>query len=97
MTSFSRKEIVSSTQLVRQLSFFLTNLRNRSIEKIGIVRNNEMEAVIIPIEEYEEIKSLAEKSKKKSIKDYFGTMNDETYSVMMSALADCRKVDAGEW
>ncbi|MDY5819102.1 MAG: hypothetical protein SPK26_13820 [Treponema sp.] len=40
MTKFSRKEIVSSTQLVRQFSTFMNFLKNKNLEKVGIIRNN---------------------------------------------------------
>jgi len=97
MVNFARNEIISSTQLVRQFSSLMNLLKNKSLRKVGIVRNNEMEAVIIPIEEYEQLKMMAENRSKKSAKDYFGTMDEETFSVMEEALKDCRKVDANEW
>lgn len=34
---------------------------------------------------------------KKSVKEFFGTMDDQTYNEMMSALDDCSKVDENEW
>ena len=52
MMAFEKKEIVSATQLVRQFSNFLTELTNRSLNKIAIIRNNEMQAVVLPIDEY---------------------------------------------
>jgi len=97
MVNFARNEIISSTQLVRQFSSFMNLLKEKSVSKVGIVRNNEMEAVIIPIEEYEQLRAMAENRGKKSIKDYFGTMDEDTFSVMEEALKDCRKVDANEW
>lgn len=97
MTNFSRKEIVSSTQLVRQFSTFMNFLKNKNLEKVGIIRNNEMEAVIIPIEEYEKLKAQAELKQRKSIKDFFGTMDQGTFDEMELALKDCRKVDVNEW
>lgn len=60
MIAYARNEIMSSTQLVRQFSTALKNLVERKLEKIAIIRNNEMEAVIVPIEEYEALKEQAE-------------------------------------
>lgn len=97
MVNFARNEIISSTQLVRQFSSFMNQLKEKSVSKVGIVRNNEMEAVIIPIEEYEQLKMMSENHHKKSAKDYFGTMDEDTFFVMEEALKDCRKVDANEW
>lgn len=97
MPSFERNEIVSATQLVRQFSTILGNLLSNKLSKIGIIRNNEMEAVILPVAEYERICALAEKAERRSVKDYFGTVNYDTTREMEMAVADCRKVDINEW
>jgi len=44
MIAFTRKEIVPSTKVSRNLGALLNQLRNHEIEKIGVMRNNEMEA-----------------------------------------------------
>ena len=95
--AFEKKEIVSATQLVRQFSNFLTELTNRKLNKIAIIRNNEMQAVVLPIDEYENLVMRADLSKQKSIKDFFGIINNEEANQMESALAECRKVDENEW
>jgi len=41
--------------------------------------------------------SKLNKSRKRSAKDFFGTMDDETFNQMNQALEDCSKVDEGEW
>lgn len=97
MMAFEKKEIVSATQLVRQFSNFLTELTNRNLNKIAIIRNNEMQAVVLPIDEYENLVMRADLSKQKSIKDFFGIINNEESNQMESALAECRKVDENEW
>ena len=97
MMAFEKKEIVSATQLVRQFSNFLTELTNRKLNKIAIIRNNEMQAVVLPIDEYENLVMRADLSKQKSIKDFFGIINNEEANQMESALAECRKVDENEW
>lgn len=95
--TFEKKEIVSATQLVRQFSNFLMELTNRKLNKIAIIRNNEMQAVVLPIEEYENLVMRADLSKQKSIKDFFGIINNEEANQMESALTECRKVDENEW
>ena len=97
MMAFEKKEIVSATQLVRQFSNFLTELTNRKLNKIAIIRNNEMQAVVLPIDEYENLVMRADLSKQKSIKDFFGIINNEEANQMESVLAECRKVDENEW
>ena len=97
MMAFEKKEIVSATQLVRQFSNFLTELTSRKLNKIAIIRNNEMQAVVLPIDEYENLVMRADLSKQKSIKDFFGIINNEEANQMESVLAECRKVDENEW
>ena len=97
MMAFEKKEIVSATQLVRQFSNFLTELTNRSLNKIAIIRNNEMQAVVLPIDEYEKLVLKASLSKQKSIKDFFGCIDKDNADQMEAAVEECRKVDENEW
>ena len=97
MMAFDKKEIVSATRLVRQFSNFLTELTNRRLNKIAIIRNNEMQAVVLPIDEYENLVLRASLSKQKSIKDFFGSIDKDEANQMEAALSECRKVDENEW
>ena len=97
MMAFEKKEIVSATQLVRQFSNFLTELTNRKLNKIAIIRNNEMQAVVLPIDEYENLVMRASLSNQKSIKAFFGSIDKDEASQMEAALSECRKVDENEW
>ena len=100
MGTFERNEIISATQFVRKFSTFLKELSEQSLKKIAIVRNNEMEAVVLSIDEYEQLllsADFARAASKKTVKDFFGTMDNETFEQMCSAVADCRKVNLNEW
>ncbi|MBQ0052445.1 MAG: type II toxin-antitoxin system RelB/DinJ family antitoxin [Treponema sp.] len=41
--------------------------------------------------------STLQKNKKRSVKEFFGTMDDQTFEEMNQALKDCSQIDAGEW
>ena len=69
MVTFARNEIVSSSQFVRNFDTFLKQLTESKQEKIAIIKNNEMQAVMIPIEEYEKLKSIEEIAERKEIFD----------------------------
>lgn len=56
-----------------------------------------MEAVVIPVEEYERLIELAKRAERKTVSDFFGTMDDETFNQMEMAIKECRKVDLNEW
>ena len=53
MTSFTKDEVISATDVVRNFSSELKSLTSGEKEKLIIVKNNRFEAVIIPLEEYE--------------------------------------------
>ena len=97
MMTFDRKEIVSATQLVRRFSSFLTKLTSRKLNKIAIIRNNEMQAVVLPVDEYENLVLRAGVSNQKSVKDFFGSIDKDEAAQMEAAVAECRKVDENEW
>lgn len=69
MVTFARNEIVSSSQFVRNFATLLKQLTESKQEKIAIIKNNEMQAVMIPVEEYEKLKSIEEIAERKEIFD----------------------------
>ncbi|MCQ2981689.1 MAG: hypothetical protein MJ178_02950 [Treponemataceae bacterium] len=95
--TFQKNEIISSTTLVRQFATYLSKLSEYSLQKIAVIRNNEMEAVMLPVAEYERLLEIEEKSRKKSVRDYFGTLSETEADAMEAAIRDCRKVDQNEW
>ena len=97
MVNFNRNEIVSATQLVRQFSSIMSNLVNKTLNKIAVIRNNEMEAVILSFDEYEQLVMRAEAASQKSVRDYFGCISSEEADLMEQAVNECRKVDLNEW
>jgi len=60
MVSYTRDEIISITDLARNISSTINSITNNEKEKIAISKNNKLEAVIIDIEEYERLKKAYE-------------------------------------
>ena len=60
MVSYTRDEIISITDLARNISSTINSIINDEKEKIAISKNNKLEAVIIDIEEYERLKKAYE-------------------------------------
>ena len=54
-SSFSKDEIVTATELVRNFSHELKTLTRGEKRKLVIVKNNRFEAVMLPFEEYEKM------------------------------------------
>jgi prevent-host-death family protein len=60
MVAYTRDEIISATDLARNVSSTLNAIVKNTKEKIAISKNNRLEAVIIDIEEYERLKEAYE-------------------------------------
>jgi prevent-host-death family protein len=56
MVAYTRDEIISATDLARNVSATLNSIVKHTKEKVAISKNNRLEAVIIDIEEYERLK-----------------------------------------
>ena len=53
MVAYSRDEIISASEVARGFSGVLNDLISGAKERFAISKNNKLEAVVIPIEEYE--------------------------------------------
>jgi len=60
MVAYTRDEIISATDLARNVSATLNSIVQNVKEKVAISKNNKLEAVIIDIEEYERLKNAYE-------------------------------------
>lgn len=60
LTINRQQELVSVSDATRRLAGLLQNLRNHVASKIFITKNNTIEAVLLPIDEYEKLLDLEE-------------------------------------
>jgi prevent-host-death family protein len=60
MVTYAREEMVGITELTKSLGKYLDKVVSHRLNKLAIVRRNEPEAVIIPIEEYEYMRKMAD-------------------------------------
>ena len=58
---------MSSSKVSKNFGDVLNKIKNRKVEKIAIVRNNEMEAIIISLEEYKLLKEILDSLEYKDI------------------------------
>ena len=59
MVTYAKDELVGITELGKSLGNYIDKVTSKSLEKLAIVRRNKPKAVIIPIAEYEELKSYS--------------------------------------
>ena len=60
MVKYAQNELFSITDFTKQIGSVINNIKAHSLEKIGILRNNRLEAVVISTDEYERLKALEE-------------------------------------
>jgi len=63
MVKYSENEIVSIPDFMRQVNNLIDKIKTDTFEKIGIVRDNHLEVVVISIKEYERLKQIEEETK----------------------------------
>lgn len=55
---YAPNELLSITDFTKKIAAILKGIKEESCEKIGILKNNKLEAVVISTDEYERLKSL---------------------------------------
>ena len=53
MVAYQQNELVSATEISKQFGEYISKVKNGLLNKIGILKNNKLNAVILSVEEYE--------------------------------------------
>jgi len=53
MVAYTQQELVSATEISKQFGEYISKVKNGLLNKIGILKNNKLNAVILSVEEYE--------------------------------------------
>ena len=53
MVAYTQNELISATELSKQFGEYISKVKNGLLGKIGILKNNKLNAVILSVEEYE--------------------------------------------
>jgi len=56
MVQYAQNELFSITEFTKKISNIVKGVKEEAIEKIGILKNNKLEAVLISTTEYERLK-----------------------------------------
>ena len=62
MVKYAENELFSITTFTKQISSFLRAIKNNGLEKIGILKNNRLEVVVLSTEEYSRLKKIEQDS-----------------------------------
>jgi len=58
MVSYTQNELFSITDFAKSLSKVLSEIKGQTLEKVGVLKNNKLEAVVISTDEYERLKAI---------------------------------------
>lgn len=67
MVTYGTNELISSSELAKKFGSYLSLIKENSIEKLAILKNNKVEAVIISKDEYESMKEALKEIEAKKI------------------------------
>ena len=86
MVTYGTNELIPSSEFAKKFGKYLTQIKDNSVDKLAILKNNKVEAVVISKNEYESMKeALKEVEAKKiltSIKNGLKDVKDEkTHSI----------------
>jgi len=62
MVKYAENELFSITTFTKQISSLLKSIKDNSIEKIGILKNNRLEVVVLSTEEYARLKKIEQEA-----------------------------------
>lgn len=60
MVSYTQNELVSATEISKQFGEYISKIKDGLVEKIGVLKNNKLNAVILSVEEYERMAAAAD-------------------------------------
>ena len=63
MVKYAENELFSITTFTKQISSLLNAIKDNSLEKIGILKNNRLEVVVLSTQEYSRLKKIEQESK----------------------------------
>lgn len=86
MVTYGTNELIPSSEFAKKFGTYLAQIKDHSVDKLAILKNNRVEAVVISKDEYESMKeALKEVEAKKiltSIKNGLKDVKDEkTHSI----------------
>ena len=60
MVAYASNELIPSSDFAKKFGSYLAQIKSSAVEKIAILKNNNIEAVMLSKDEYEDMKTLSE-------------------------------------
>ena len=87
MVTYSTNELISSSEFAKKFGTYLAQIKDNSVEKLAILKNNKVEAVIISKDEYENMKEALTQIEAKKIIDSIQSGLDDMKSGKTKAIS----------
>ena len=81
MVTYAKEEMIGITEFGKSLGKYLDKVTSNTLSKLAIIRRNKPEAVIIPIEEYENLQRAYDMLEQKYIEQILSSRTDEEKEV----------------
>lgn len=69
MVSYATNELISSSDFAKKFGTYLSQIKDNAVEKLAILKNNKVEAVLISKDEYENMKETMKYYEDQEIKN----------------------------
>ena len=76
MVSYTQNELLSITDFTKSISKILGDIKEHTVEKVGVLKNNKLEAVVISTDEYERLKQIEELMNNIEHKEIYNIVQD---------------------
>ena len=80
MVRYAQNELFSITDFSKQLGSVIKDIKEQTIEKIGVLKNNRLEAVVISTDEYERLKSYEDLIEELEHKEIYQTIQSRKHT-----------------
>ncbi len=77
MVTYAKEEMVGITEFGKSLGKYLDKVTSNTFNKLAIIRRNKPEAVLLPIEEYENLQRVYDMLEQKDIEKILNTRTEE--------------------
>ena len=87
MVTYSTNELIPSSEFAKKFGTYLAQIQDNTVEKLAILKNNKVEAVIISKDEYENMKEALTQIEAKKIIDSIQSGLDDMKSGKTKAIS----------
>lgn len=97
MVTYSSDELIPSSVFAKQFGSYLAQIRESAVEKLAILKNNKVEAVLISKDEYERMKMALDERENRDILNIVEERLSKPYkTISFEEMAKKHNIDVDE-